>query len=57
MRIIEYGHIKPDIAMCGRCGCKFEYVSFDIKQMKDKFVICCPVCGKGKIVAWVKRGE
>lgn len=48
MRIVKYGHIKPIEHFCTGCGCTFEYIPRDIKELGNGMkVIYCPVCGRG----------
>lgn len=45
MRIIEYGHIKPELVKCNHCGAILEYTHFDFEHWTDyTFYLRCPVC-------------
>lgn len=50
MKVLEYGHIKPDIIKCTACDATLEYTKNDVihKGIHDKTYefIFCPVCGK-----------
>lgn len=45
MRILEYGHIKPHIKVCTSCKCKFEWVEYDVKELRHIRYVRCPACG------------
>ena len=48
MRIVEYGHIKPEVVKCNHCGATLEYVPKDFKYWRDIYYLVCPIC-KGNI--------
>ena len=45
MRVIEYGHIKPELVKCNHCGAVLEYVKSDLQHWSSyRFFLRCPVC-------------
>ena len=44
MRIVEYGHIKPEIVKCNYCGAILEYIPKDFKEVLNTYFLTCPVC-------------
>lgn len=51
MRIIEYGHIKPEEVKCNHCGAILEYVPNDfIHWKRNLYYLVCPVC-RGNILS------
>lgn len=46
MKVLEYGHIKPEIIKCTGCGATLEYTKEDVIHNKIYDFIICPVCGK-----------
>lgn len=44
MRIVEYGHIKPEVVKCNHCGAVLEYVPKDLEEGLLMYYLVCPVC-------------
>lgn len=44
MRIVEYGHIKPEVVKCNHCGAVLEYVPKDFKCFREIYYLMCPIC-------------
>lgn len=45
MKIVEYGHIKPELVKCNHCGAILEYVKSDLQHWSPyRFFLRCPVC-------------
>lgn len=50
MKIMSYGHIKPESVACSGCGAVLEYVQREVKSLRNLLYINCPVCGKAIVL-------
>ena len=44
MKILSYGHIKPETTFCRNCGAELEYIKADVLNIYRYERIVCPVC-------------